>query len=305
MIIKVGTDCSGIEAPIQALKNLGIKFSHEFSCEIDPFARESIKANYKPKVLYHDITKPRKLPHVDLYVSGFPCQPFSNSGHRLGFNDSRGNVFFHCVQTIKECQPRVFILENVKSLTTIDNGKLFKVILDTLDLGLGSKYEIHHKILNTMDYGVPQNRERLYIVGILKTMSNDSCFVAFKWPLKVKCKPLKDFIDYSDTTTEPYPQFSRKYIGDQKGIFVNLSYIRFTNPNSYQHYSPTITTASSSIYNIKLHRRANIKELLMLQGFPTNFKQVVSDYQFKKQIGNAMSVNVLEHLIKSLKCYLK
>ena len=164
MVLRVGTDCSGIEAPIQALKRLKIKFSHEWSCEIDPYARKSIKANYNPKILFEDITKPRKLPDIDLYVCGFPCQTFSTAGERKGFGDPRGTIFYYCLKVIKTKKPKYFILENVKGLVNHDNGKTFKTILNCLKkLKI---YNIYHNVLNTKDYGIPQNRERIFIVGV-------------------------------------------------------------------------------------------------------------------------------------------
>lgn len=124
-MIRVGTDCSGIEAPIQALKQLGIPHKHVFSCEIDKYARESILANYKPEILFTDMTKrkTKDTPDIDLYVCGFPCQSFSMAGLREGVDDPRGTIFWQCLKVIKHKLPRVFILENVKGLLTINEGK--------------------------------------------------------------------------------------------------------------------------------------------------------------------------------------
>ncbi len=296
-MIKIGTDCSGIEAPIQALIKLKVPFIHEFSCEIDPYAKKSILANYNPKILFDDITKKRKLPKVDIYVAGPSCQSFSMAGNRLGSLDKRSNLFYYCINAIKECNPKVFILENVKGLISIENGHFFNDILKKLETL--KDYDIAHKVLNTRHYGIPQNRERLFIVGILK--SELKC--PFTWPINVKSKNIRDYIDTTDTHKDVYPQFCIQDILKQKGTFVNISYINYTNPESYQDYAPTITTAGSMIMCIPMHRKANIKELLTLQGFNPKFKQVVSDSQLKKQIGNSISVNVLEHLFKSIfKC---
>ena len=115
-ILRVGTDCSGIEAPIQALKNLDINFKHIFSSETDKYCIESIKANYNPEIIYNDMTNRelKNLPDIDLYVCGFPCQAFSSAGKRKGFKDKRGNIFFECLDVIEYIQPKIFILENVK-----------------------------------------------------------------------------------------------------------------------------------------------------------------------------------------------
>jgi len=115
-ILKVGTDCSGIEAPIQALEILKIKYKHLFSSEIDPRTRNLIECNYEPEIIYQDITKRKhtELPKLDLYVSGFPCQSFSGLGKREGFEDQRGRgtIFFECFETIKATKPEMFIVEN-------------------------------------------------------------------------------------------------------------------------------------------------------------------------------------------------
>ena len=108
-MLRIGTDCSGIEAPIQALKQLGIPFEHKWACEIDHYARRSILANYQPEIIYEDITKRNhsELPDIDIYVCGFPCQSFSLMGKKLGTSDPRGNIMMHCIDVIKKnCSTR-------------------------------------------------------------------------------------------------------------------------------------------------------------------------------------------------------
>ncbi len=144
--LRVGTDCSGIEAPIQALRQLYIPFKHVFSSDIDKYCIQSIKANYDPEIIFGDkdgpypegdITKRniQDVPDIDLYVCGFPCQPFSMAGERQGFKDKRGNVFWSCLEVIERKQPKYFILENVKGLLSHNKenkkdkyGNTFKVI---------------------------------------------------------------------------------------------------------------------------------------------------------------------------------
>src|SRR3989344_3241046 len=165
--IRVGTDCSGIEAPIHALQLMKIPFIHEWACDNDNFVRQSITCNYSPRVFYDDILSRvhKKLPKIDLYVAGFPCQTFSSLGKRMGFDDitGKGIIFFECYKTIMATTPKVFILENVKGLTTHDRGNTFNTILHYLE-SLGT-YNINYQIINTQDYGIPQNRERIYIIG--------------------------------------------------------------------------------------------------------------------------------------------
>lgn len=180
-MIKIGTDCSGIEAPIQAFKRLGIPYTHVFSSDIDKHVKKVSDEIYKPEIFYDDLMKRdnKCAPGVDLYVAGFPCQAFSLAGKRNGFDDIRGTVFFGCADYIRQQQPSVFIMENVKGLLSHDNGRTFQTITDLLsncggtvngqisldffEDGLG--YHIHHAVLNTKQHGIPQNRERVFIVG--------------------------------------------------------------------------------------------------------------------------------------------
>lgn len=149
MVFKVGTDCSGIEAPIEALTQMKVRFDHEFSCDSDKYCREEIVANHCPRILFHDMMK-RKLsdvPYVDLYVCGFPCQSFSNAGDKLGFSDdrkSRNQIFFKCVSLIRRKKPKVFILENVNTLVTHDKGKTLQIVMK--HLRSLKKYAVSYKL---------------------------------------------------------------------------------------------------------------------------------------------------------------
>ncbi|MBO5738947.1 DNA (cytosine-5-)-methyltransferase [bacterium] len=142
-----------------------------FASEIDIHARASYIVNFGEKNLYGDITKipETEIPDHDLLVAGFPCQAFSIAGKQRGFNDIRGTLFFEVARILKEKQPKYFLLENVKNLVSHDNGNTFKTIIKTLnDLG----YTIDFSIINSLEAGLPQNRERTYIVGILGGKNN-------------------------------------------------------------------------------------------------------------------------------------
>ena len=291
MVLKIGTDCSGIEAPIQALKQLKIPFIHKWSCEIDKYTRESIKANYSPEVLYEDIKKKRKLPNVDIYVCGFPCQTFSMAGKREGMNDPRGTIFYHCVKAIRQSQPRVFVLENVKGLLSHDSGNTFRVIQNNLNKL--KEYTIYHKVLNTKDYGIPQNRERVFIVGIRNQKGT------FEWPKKKKMKNIESYVDKNTIEKDIPYSYVKINLKKSKGVFVDLNWVNKVNHNGYQTYCPTLCT-SNTFWCIPLQRKATIKEKLSLQGFPKSFKRVVTDAQLSKQIGNSMSVNVLKAIFLEL-----
>lgn len=210
--MKIGTDFSGIGAPEQALSLLGVNFETLFACEIDKYARESYKAIHpEPKTFYNDITKRdhSEIPQLNLYFAGFPCQSFSIAGKRAGWStdengeliDSRGNLFFDVAKFIKINQPKMFILENVKGLLSHDKGRTYQTItdiltngggtlngqisLDMFDDGLG--YHVYTQVLNTKDFGIPQNRERIFIVGFKEF--RDFSFPQ-KEPLELKLKDM-------------------------------------------------------------------------------------------------------------------
>ncbi len=289
--LKVGTDFSGIEAPLFALKALGINFEHSFACEIDPFARKSLLANNNPLILYEDVTKPRDLPLVDIYVAGFPCQSFSTAGKRLGSKDPRGTLFFHCIEAIKQCKPKVFVLENVKGLLTVEHGAFWKLIKESLNTLVD--YSIKTMVLNTSDYGIPQTRERLYIVGIMKS----SMLGLLQVPSPIPCLEIESFVDREDTHIEHYPPSMLKKEEFYKGLtFCNVDMMR-ARPRSKN--CPTLLV-QTVLWNIAMHRRANTKELLALQGFLEDFKIVTCKTQLRKQIGNSMSVCVLQALFKEI-----
>ena len=179
--MKIGTDFSGIGAPEMALKYLGIDFESVFACEIDKYARQSFAQLHNPQTFYNDITKRnhKEVEQLDLYVAGFPCQSFSMAGKCKGFDEARGTFFFNVAEFIQINQPKLFVLENVKGLLSHDKGNTFQTIVDILSNNGGTQngqisldvfedglgYHIYWQVLNTKNYGIPQNRERIFIVG--------------------------------------------------------------------------------------------------------------------------------------------
>jgi DNA (cytosine-5)-methyltransferase 1 len=302
-ILRVGTDCSGIEAPIQALLQMKIPFKHIFSSDIDKYCIKSIKANYNPEIIFGDknstypvgdITERNinNVPDIDLYVCGFPCQPFSMAGERKGFSDKRGIVFFSCLEVIEKKQPSYFILENVKGLLSHDKGNTWKVICDEMVKLRNYGYTIKWKILNTKDYGIPQNRERIFIVGC---RNKD-----FEWPEKKIMDDLKNYIDNDDNVHRNIPQCCKQLLDiiPNDAIFIDIGYRHHKHVNS-DKYSPSLT-CNNRLWNVKKSRYSNTKERLQLQGFDLNFKQVISKTQMDKQIGNSMSVNVVKCLLEQI-----
>ena len=301
-MIKIGTDCSGIEAPIEALKKIcdkyDLNFTHEFSSEIDKYALEYIKDNHKPQIIFGDMTKRNidDVPDIDLYVSGFPCQPFSRANKFKTDVDPRLNLFNNCLDVIRNKKPKIFILENVKTLVTLNDGKYFQEILSILkNLDI---YDVYWKVINSKDYGIPQCRDRLYIIGIQKKLSKYN----FEFPKKKKMRDIKEFIDTNDNTRMEIKECNKNLFNNipNDSVFIDIGFRKAKFPNSNK-WAPCIT-AQPNMWCVSKHRKANIKEYLSLQGFPTeDFVQNISDHQFKKKIGNSMTVDVIEELL--IQCF--
>ena len=269
-----------------------------FTSEWDSKAQETYEANFghKPQ---GDITKIREvdIPDHDILLAGFPCQPFSIMGEKNGFKDTRGTLFFEIERILKEKKPRVFLLENVKNITTHDSGKTFQIIKKTLeDLG----YNIHTKILNALDYEVAQKRERVIIIGFLEKLN-------FIWPTSKERKNLLPNILENDKdvckSLFASPEIAKKKKARLK-ITPPIPSIWHENKSgnvSPLHYSCALRAGAS--YNYLLVnglRRPSARELLRIQGFPDTFKIVVSYTQLRKQTGNAVSVPVIQAVAKQI-----
>lgn len=301
--ITIGTDCSGIEAPIQALKKFKIPYTHEFSSDIDKHAIKSIKANYKPRRLYGDSEGKypdgdirnrdnSTLPKIDLYVAGFPCQGNSNMGKRKGIEDCRGkSVFDSCVDTIKHTQPELFILENVPGIKTVNKGKYWEYILKTLNDIVG--YTIGHMVLNSKDYGIPQNRRRIFIVG--KRGVGSIIEPPYRKSKNIDSMLIKNHLKYPNVSERIYNSVVKHGILN-KDIITDVSYIQ--HRYNKMKIAPCLLTHHNMWY-IKEMRPLSAREYLNLQGFPKNFKQVVSETQMKKQAGNSMTVDTIGCVIRA------
>ena len=214
--LRVGTVFSGIGAVEQALKRLGIKHTINFAGDIDSHVQKSYFQNYKiaPNRWHTDIRNfdaKSFRGQIDLLVGGSPCQSFSIIGKRLGLEDARGTLFYEFARVVKECQPRVFIYENVKGLLSHDKGRTWGVIQDIfIELG----YDFYWSLLNSKDYGIPQNRTRLFVVGFKNKYKGE---FSFPEPIPLQ-HTMQDFLeDYTDS----------KYFLKQKGVkFVTSSHNR-------------------------------------------------------------------------------
>jgi DNA (cytosine-5)-methyltransferase 1 len=344
-MITIGTDFSGIGSPEQALIKLGIEHKSMFACDVDKYAKQSYLANYKTENFYDDITtrNHNEAPYVDLYVAGFPCQAFSMAGKRKGFEDTRGTLFFDLLQYLKAKKPKYFILENVKGLLSHNKGRTFLTILDCLAKAVngqysftnyedGLNYYVYYKVLNTKDYGIPQNRERVFIVGFRDEKHS------FKFPKKMPLElRLKDIVD--DNVHQKYYLSDKMIKGIEKSNFrerqpVNLNgvcktlkiggdtpcfkvhslYPRSGNPKQggTGHLSKEDGTTycldtgnNQAIEYDKRIRRLTPKECFRLQGFLDSFvdkcREIgISDTQLYKQAGNSMTVDVMAYLIKEI-----
>lgn len=252
-MIKIGTDFSGIGAPEMALKYLGIDFESVFACEIDKYARQSFEQLHKPNTFYNDITtrNHKEVEQLDLYVAGFPCQAFSMAGKRKGFEEARGTLFFNVAEFIQINQPKVFVLENVKGLLSHDRGNTFQTIVDILSNGGGTQngqisldvfedglgYHIYWQVLNTKDYGIPQNRERIFIVGF-----KDFREFSFPKPMELKLR-LGDMLQDNPNS---------KYFLTYKGIEnlnKNQEFNKFNPLNTDSEYAACVTARCNKVSN--------------------------------------------------------
>ncbi len=210
--IKIGTMFSGIGAIEYALKRVGLNSEIQFACDIDDFVKRSYFANYEIAASnwYKDVCDIDGLKYrdtIDLLVGGSPCQSFSMVGKRKGFDDTRGTLFYEFARVVKESQPNVFIFENVKGLINHDKGNTFETIKATFD-ELGYKY--FYQVLNAKNYGIPQHRERIFVIGF----KDNSVRFTFPEPIPLEHK-MQDFLeDFTDS----------KYYLKEKGVkFVTSS----------------------------------------------------------------------------------
>ena len=280
-----------------------------FSSDIDKWANETYNNNFG-EMPQGDITKIRseEIPNHDILCAGFPCQPFSIAGKRLGFSDTRGTLFFEVERIIRDKKPLAFILENVKGLVNHDKGNTFKTILNKLD-ELG--YSIFYKILNSADYGVPQNRERIYIIGFREEVSEFN----FPPPLKDKTN-VKNILDkdvkghnLSEIAKSHLRKHYNKLLSKKKVMKENPLFATEIRPSRCvfrnDGYSPCLTAKMGTGGNnvpvlVTKERKLTVRECLRIQGFPNTFLIKENNSQSYKQIGNSVSVPVIKAIAKEI-----
>lgn len=279
-----------------------------FSSEIDKFACDTYELNFgvRPE---GDITKisSSEIPDFDVLCAGFPCQPFSIAGKRLGFEDTRGTLFFDVARILKEKKPKAFLLENVKGLTNHDDGRTLEVILKTLnDLG----YNAYWKVLNAKKYGVPQNRERWYCIGFRKDFFVDE-LTLFPNEMRLRYN-LKNIIQKS--VSKEYKVSDICFSNIEKNIKCkNIIIDDYTlayeiRPSRCQfangYISPCLTAKMGTGGNnvpvvVSQKRKLTENECLRIMGYPETYK-IYNGYHTYKQIGNSVVVPVLTLLAKQI-----
>ena len=306
-----------------------------FSSDIDKYAQQTYYANFG-EVPVGDIkqVEASEIPSFDILTAGFPCQPFSFAGEKAGFEDeTRGTLFFDICRILEFCKPPMVFLENVKGLVSHNKGETLKVIVDTLKT-LG--YFPHWKILSSLDFGLPQKRERWYCVAFRKD-------VPFEFPKPIGGNPiLRDIVDVKDDSpelklsdfeleridyhfahcseTERVKHDNSKYEPNtKKGRYGVYSFqkpdgsLRFHVGDKAKTqiqeafyacldtYAPTII-ANRTPKLWDLRRRLSVLEAKRLQGFPDEFKMPVSDTQALKQLGNSVSVPIIKRIMQNMIC---
>ena len=284
-----------------------------FISEWDKKAAETYKANFNDSIdVVGDITKvdEKDIPDHDILLAGFPCQAFSLAGHKRGFEDARGTLFFDVARIIKEHKLKIVFCENVKNLVNHDRGRTFQVIRNILE-ELG--YAVFYQVLNSKDFGVPQNRERIYIVAF----RNDIAPSNFEFPRKTDdTKVVKDIVEEKELSSKYY--LSTAYLASLKrhrerhvskgngfryeireatsvaGAIVCGGMVRERNliiDERLKDFTP-VTHIKGEV-NREYIRKMTPRELARLQGFPDEFKLPVADTHLYKQFGNSVTVSVI------------
>ena len=295
-----------------ALESFGLNCV--FSSESNKYAQETYYANFG-KTPHGDITEidSKKIPNHDILCAGFPCQAFSISGKRLGFEDTRGTLFFEIARIAKHHKPKILFLENVKNFASHDEGKTLETVKDTLE-EIG--YDVFYKILNASNFGLPTARKRIYILGFRKDLKIQN-FI-FPKPLN-KNTSLKTFLETNEKT--------KNYIIERDDIFFLDPPKSFTEDLPQKPVRIGVINKGGQgerIYDVKGHaitlsangggaasktgaylvdgkvRKLSPTECAKIMGFPDNFKIPVSDAQAYKQFGNSVAIPVVKAIFSKV-----
>lgn len=318
--------CAGIGGFRIALDSFGGKCL--YSCDINPDNEKTYSANYLDRYDAYDIydIDSRTFPYVDVICAGFPCQPFSIAGKRKGFTDSRGLIYFKIAEIIKHSQPKIVFLENVPNLLRIEKGRTFKTILNNLnELGYDSYYEV----LDSSNFGVPQSRNRVYIVAFRKDLNIFGFNFTKKRTKKRSFRSIIQAGDYSIPISKKWRTYIDLYTGK-----ISLEDIAFDVPKTRQKLErvdknvnlndcvfqirssgiralsvdkplPTFAVSVSGggamipVYS-KERRHISLIEIIRLMGFPDNFDFPVSRTNAIKQLANAVCPPVIKSIFQDI-----
>lgn len=341
-LIRLGTTFSGIGAIEHAFQRLGLKSKIQFAGDIDANCKKEFFANYdiKEEQWHTDIHNFDAKPYkgkIDLFVGGAPCQAFSLVGARRGFEDTRGTLFREFARVVKECQPKVFIFENVRGLLNHDEGKTWEVIKNTFEEYCG--YDVYYQLLNSKNYGIPQHRERLYCVGFKKKTD-------FKYPAPIELKyKMTDFLedwtdtsfylkdkgikfvtphDKSDLVKEDFDEFTFKVKDIPDKYYLSEKVAKYVLAEGTKNFRTPVKTdldiARPLLQSMHKMHRAGVdnyvtyrkdkgvngirkltpRECHRLMGFKDSFKIVVSDTSAYQEAGNSIVVDVLIAILKQM-----
>jgi DNA (cytosine-5)-methyltransferase 1 len=298
---------AGVGGVCLGFKNAG--FDIVFANDFDKNATITYNANFSHGVVHAPIEtiNEKDIPDADIVLFGFPCQAFSIAGYQKGFSDNRGHLFFEALRIIKAKKPKSFFLENVKNLVSHDNGNTFKIIKNELE---NAGYFIKYKVLNSKDYGnVPQNRERIFMVGFLSKENWDN----FEFPEEIKLtKKITDITHPNEKKDDKYYYNNTKYAKEMLEVIKNQNTVyqwrRIYIRENKSGVSPTLTAnMGTGGHNVPLIldnfgvRKLTPRECFLLQGFPESFiLPNIAQSHLYKQAGNSVTVSVVEQIAKNI-----
>lgn len=283
-------------------------FDIVYSVDNDEYCTKIYNENFSHKCIVKDVRQIEidKMPEFDMLIGGFPCQSFSISAQnppRLGYKDERGMLFFEMVKILKERQPRFFVAENVKGLLSANNGKAFPMIIKEFE---NAGYKVVHKLLNASEYGVPQKRERVIIVGF----RDETDLAKFKYPTKVKTSERKVLGDViiEESNHDEGLFFSEKAVAGMMAVREKMNKGRAMSLDEpcntvSAHLAKVSLNSTDPVYMVgERYRRFSTREAARIQSFPDTFKlDSVSQIRQYKAIGNAVPPVMMWHVIQSLK----
>jgi len=335
--LSVGSDCCGWLSEAQALERLRIPHRHRFASDCSSEVHELVLRSFQVDTIYNDINSEHRaanLVPVDLYCAGFPCQPFSLNGSRLGLSDTRGTIFFSCAEYLLSFRPKCFLFENVAGLSYGKHKVILKQMIDILeDLcittpdGRTTKtYNVHHTLLSSnLHGGVPQNRKRVFIIGIRVDCDRHT----FEWPCEIPCQPLQPFLkDIISTPAEiEAARIKRTQNTRMRNLAAAETKLKQLGKDLWdpkQHYVIDVDAGQSEAHVMEdicpcithcrggsrgffaswLGRCLTVSEMMALQAAdPARFqsaRQHMSASALGKIIGNAMTISCIERILAKL-----